>query len=571
MKYLVILLLVVLSLYAKTYDKLTFRGEGIDFLVGDFSTSTLYKVIGKEYPPFYTPWRDDPTFKESEMEDYQTRLNEYCQSLGYYKADINITAKEDYIDVNIQKNAPIKVDSITISPSKELRRGILFKKGSVFNTASFTATKKGLERYLQEEGYPRYSFDAKAYVDVDAYKVDLDFHVDKNVSTKLGETTINGRGDVDEVIIREQIAFKEGDQYDIRKLEKTYDDIYDLGVYDYILVEPELDSNASQVPVRLDLKMGDTKFIKGSIGYNTDEGARGAISWTDKNFFGNLKVFDIGIKATQIGYEAYNIFYNPRIMLPVVGKITFENDINYRHYEYDTFDETTLQNRVTFGKKAFGLEHYFGLLTEYSEIDAKVASAEDESGNFFLNSLFYRLLIDKRDSMIDATKGYYIALYLEKSMTGIGSDIDYFKSLLEMRYIKSVGSRWIFGAKTRIGAIDADVPIFKRYFTGGSTTNRGYDYRDLGPKDSAGVPLGGVSLVDLMFEARYRVWQKLYLVGFYDTSMLSLEPHKFDDEFYGSYGVGVRYTTPIGPFRLDFGFPQEADGFTFHVSIGQVF
>ena len=571
MKYFVILLLLIVPLSAKVYDKLTFKGKGIDFLVGDFSTSTLYKVIGKEYPPFYTPWRKDPTFGENEIAEYQKRLIEYCQSLGYYKAKIDITPKEDVIEVDIQRNAPIKVTSIKVAPAKELKKGILFKVGDTFDTATFTASKKGLERYLQEEGYPKYRFDAKAYVDVDAYRVDLDFHVDKNSSITLGDTSIAGRGDVDEEIIREQIAYKRGDRYDIRKLEKTYDNLYELGVYDYILVQPQLESNATQVPVDIDLKMGDTKFLKGSIGYNTDEGARGAISWTDKNFLGNLKVFDIGIKATQMGYEAYNIFYNPRIMIPVVGKITFENDINYKKYRYDTFDETTLQNRVTFGKRLFGLEHYFGMLTEYSKIDAKVASAENESGNYFLNSLFYRLLIDRRDSMINAKNGYYIALYLEKSMKAIGSDLEYFKSLLELRYIKSYGSRWTLGAKTRIGMINEDVPIFKRFFTGGSTTNRGYEYRNLGPKDNAGIPLGGVSLVDVMVEARYRVWQKLWMVAFYDTSMLSPKAHTFDDDFYGSYGAGIRYTTPIGPVRLDFGFPQDKDGFAFHISIGQVF
>ncbi len=571
MKYILLLLLLLHFLEAKSYEKLTFRGEGIDFLMGDFSSSSLYNVIGKPYPPFYTPWRAKPTFKSNEIEEFQTLINEYFQSFGYYKADINITEKDDYIDVNIHKNAPIKVTSIKIEPATELRKGILFKEGSAFNTASFTATKKGLERYLLEEGYPKYAFDAKAYVDLDAYEVKLDFHVDKNASYKLGQTNIVGREDVDEDIIREQIAYKVGDKYDIRDLEKTYDQLYELGVYDYILVAPKLDSNESEVPVDIELKMGETKFLKGSVGYNSNEGARGGISWTDKNFFGNLKVFDIGVKATQIGYEAYNILYHPRVILPYVGKITLENNIKYHKFSYDTFDESTLINRFTVGKKAFGLEHYFGLLTEYSKIDAKVASAENESGNYFINSLFYRLLIDKRDSMTNARNGYYVALYLEKSMKAIGSDLEYLKGLLELRYIKSYGDRWTVGSKIRVGAINEDVPIFKRFFTGGSFTNRGYEYRELGPKDGAGIPLGGVSLVDVMAEVRYRVWQKLSLVAFYDTSMLSKEAQKFDADFYGSYGAGVRYLTPIGPFRLDFGFPQDKDGFAFHISIGQVF
>ena len=571
MKYFVALLLMVVTLGAKTYQTLDFVGDGVDSVMGDFSTSTLYSVIGKPYPPFYTPWRSDPTFESRQIPKYEKLLTEYYQSLGYYRAEIMTQEKKDSLVIKIQKNAPIKVSSIKIHPAKELKKGILFKVGDRFNTANFTATKKGLERYLQEEGYPQYAFNAKAYVDVDAYKVSLDFMVDKNKTVRLGETSIVGRDDVDEEIIREKIAYKKGDTYDIRKLEKSYDDIYELGVYDYILLDPKLDSNASEVPVELSLIKGETQFVKGAIGYDTNDGARGSISWIDKNFFGNLKVFDIGIKVSQRGYEAYNIFYNPRIMIPLIGKITFENNINFHKFRYKTFDETVALNRMTLGKRAFGLEHYFGLLTEYSKIKAKTASAENESGNYFINSLFYRLLVDKRDSMTNARNGYYVALYIEKSMKSIGSDLEYLKGVLELRYLKSFGAKWTFGSKLRVGAINDNVPLFKRFFTGGSFTNRGYEYRELGPKDSASIPLGGTTLVDAMMEIRYRVWGKLSLVGFYDTSLLSSQSEDFKDRFHGSYGAGIRYLTPIGPFRLDFGFPQREDGFAFHISIGQVF
>jgi len=189
LKYLVVLLLIFVQLSAKTYDKLEFRGEGIDFLMGDFSSSNLYKVIGKPYPPFYTPWRADPTFDTKDIKKYQTLLKEYFQSYGYYKAAIEIRAKKDYIDVHIRKNEVIKVASIMIAPAKELRKMILFRVGDAFNTATFTASKKRLERYLLEKGYPQYTFDAKAYVDLDAYEVKLVFKVDKHKAVKLGKST----------------------------------------------------------------------------------------------------------------------------------------------------------------------------------------------------------------------------------------------------------------------------------------------------------------------------------------------------------------------------------------------
>ncbi len=573
MKKIVVLLFIsVVMLFSKEFEKLEFRGEGIDFLMGTFSSSNLYKVIGKPYPPFYTPWRDDPTFDDTKLDKYKELITDYFNSHGYYNVELNSTVKKDKIVIDIHKNEPIRIKSIKVHPTSKLSRYLPYKEGDVFTTEGFKTSKKSIERALLENGYPRYSFDAKAYVDLDLYEVNLDYHADKNKTVKLGKTFIEGREDVDEEIIKEAITYKEGNRYDIRELEKTYDNIYEYGVYDYITVEPQVDKNGSTVPVDIKLKMGNTKFIKNSFGYNTDTGARGSLSWIDKNFFGNLKVFDIGLIVSEQGYEIYNTFYNPRIILPYIGKIDFKNEINYHKIDYDSYEERGWVNRLTFGKKAFGLEHYFGLLTESNKIKSKVAGTEDESGSYFINSLFYRLLVDKRDSMVNAKKGYYASLYLERSDKAIGSDLDYFKALVELRFIKSyMRDKLTFGLKTRIGSINSDVPTFKRFYTGGSITNRGYDFQQLGLKDAKGVPRGGVSLVDILSEVRYEVYPKLSGVLFYDSSMLSLEPHKFDDDFHDSWGVGVRYLTPIGPFRLDFGFPRDENDWTFHVSIGQVF
>ena len=571
-RFIFLLIFAIVAANAKEFKTLNFKGEGIDFLMGTFSSSNLYKVIGKPYPPFYTPWRDDPLFYDNEVTEYEEVIREYFYSHGFYNAEVNSTIGEDKIIIKINKNDPIKIKEIKVYPTNGLSKYLPFKEGDVFTTDGFKESKKILERKLLEEGYPRYFFDAKAYVDLDLYEVKLDYKVDKNESVILGETSIQGRGDVKEVIITEVITYKKDKPYDIRELEKTYDNIYEYGIYDYILVEPKLDYNGSIVPVDIKLKMGNTKFIKNSFGYNTDTGPRGSLSWVDKNFFGNLKVFDVGFKISTLGYEVYNIFYNPRIMLPYVGKINFKNEINYHLIKYDSYTEKGIVNRVTFGKKAFGLEHYFGLLTEISKIKSKVDGTLDESGSYFINSLFYRLLIDKRDSKVDAKKGYYASLYLEKSDKILGSDLDYLKALVELRYIKSYfHNKLTFGLKTRIGSINSDVPTFKRFYTGGSFTNRGYDFQELGLKDSKGVPRGGVSLVDILSEVRYELFSKFTMVAFYDTSMLSVEPNTFDDKFYDSWGLGVRYLTPIGPFRLDFGFPIEEDGWTFHISIGQVF
>ncbi len=566
-------------LEAKEFKTLEFQGEGIDFLVGTFSSGKLYETIGKKYPPFYTPWRSDPTFDDSEIKKYKELLKKYFQSFGYYKVSIAHEIKDNKIILHIKKNKPIRVSSIVVKPSSDMRKLVEFKKGDIFTTDGFKSSKSAIERNMLENAHPKYDFDAKAYVDLEDYQVRLDFMVDKNGSYNFGNTTIEGRTNVLEDIIREQIVYKEGKPFNILDLEDTYDRLYELGIYDYILVKPNLDVNKTNLPMHIKLKKGETKFLKSSIGYNTDTGARGSFSWIDKNFLGNLKVFDIGVLASEEGYEIYNLFYNPRILVPILEKITLENRVSYSDYDYESYEEKLFENRLTFGKRVFNtrshkLDHYFGLLTERSFIKSKIDDTQNESGNYFINSLFYRLLLDKRDSLVNAKNGYYINLYIEDSLIALGSDFNYLKSLLEFRYIKTYHELITFGIKTRLGRISNDVPIFKRFYSGGSFTNRGYNYQELGDKDRKGVALGGVSLVDILSEVRYEIFDKFSLVGFYDTSTLSLEPDNYSGKFYHSVGTGIRYITPIGPLRLDFGFPlddKDRGDWVFHVSIGQVF
>ncbi len=567
----------LLSLKAKEFKTVEFTGEGIDFLVGTFSSGKLYEAIGKKYPPFYTPWRSDPLFYDNEIKEYKKLLKAYFQSFGYYKVSINDEIKSDKIILNIKKNSPIRVSSINVKPYVDMKKFVEFKEGDIFTTDGFKSSKSAIERNLMENAHPKYSFDAKAYVDLEDYQVRLNFMVDKNGSYNFGNTTIEGRTNVKEDIIREQIVYKEGKPFNILDLEDTYDRLYELGIYDYILVKPDLKSNKKNIPMHIKLKKGETKFLKSSVGYNTDTGLRGSFSWIDKNFLSNLKVFDLGLLASQEGYEVYNLFYNPYIIVPFLEKITLENRVSFSDYDYESYKEKLFENRLTFGKRvhnerSFKLDHYFGLLTERSFIKSKIDDSENESGNYFINSLFYRLLLDKRDSQVDAKHGYYVNLYIENSLIALGSDFNYFKSILELRYIKTYHEKLTFGIKTRVGRISNDVPIFKRFYSGGSFTNRGYNYQELGNKDSKGVALGGVSLLDILSEVRYELFDKFSLVGFYDTSTLSLDTDSYTEKFYPTIGTGIRYLTPIGPLRLDFGFPLEDRGeWVFHISIGQVF
>ncbi|CAA6820605.1 MAG: Unknown protein [uncultured Sulfurovum sp.] len=549
---------------AQTLSKIEFNGD-VDLITGEFDRSTLLKICHIEYPPIYKFWKATPSFEASQVPDFVASLEQYAKSMGYYKAKISSRIEGDGIYLNIQKNTAIKTASVNLD--SEFNTLALVKKNERFKTTDFTETKNKIRAYLSENGYPQHQFKAKAFVDLEAYKVDVNFSIQKGKKHYFGVTELNNSSEVKSGLIKEKIFYKEGELFNILKLEDTYDNIYRLGVFERIKIEPDFNETNTTVPIDIALKQGKTKEFSSNLGYDTEDGARGGVSYVDHNFFGNLRRFEAKAVVSERGYEAKTSYYDPSLENPFLGDFSFLNELGYSEWDYDAYVENLFVERITFGKKLFDLEHFFGFQLEHSEIESGIPTFL--SGNYLINSLFYRLVIDKRDSVMNAKNGYYTSLYLEKSMKQLGSEIDYFKVLAEARYIKTFDPL-VLAAKVTLGSISEETPPFKHFFLGGAMSNRGYEYRDLG-EHSGDYPIGGLSIIDASFESRYYVTDAFSVVGFIDSSKMSQEVNDLSGQWYNSFGFGLRYLSVIGPLRLDVGYPTKGNKPALHLGIGQVF
>jgi outer membrane protein insertion porin family len=106
------------------------------------------------------------------------------------------------------------------------------------------------------------------------------------------------------------------------------------------------------------------------------------------------------------------------------------------------------------------------------------------------------------------------------------------------------------------------VRIFDRLFLGGSNNLRGFSFRDVGPRDVNGEPLGGQSMARATVEMTFPVIpDKARGAFFYDTGFVNVDPYDFSaDNIASDIGVGVRLNLPIGPLRIDYGWPIQKGG-----------
>ncbi|MEW5983547.1 MAG: POTRA domain-containing protein [Acidobacteriota bacterium] len=232
-----------------------------------------------------------------------------------------------------------------------------------------------------------------------------------------------------------------------------------------------------------------------------------------------------------------------------------------------------------------------------------------------LSSVAASAVRDTRDDAIDPGRGSLVGLNGELALQPIGSEVGFAKAFLQgFIYRHLPGDRRIVfagGARLGVGTgfprtVPAtgddgddivvgpdgtpfvvtlrDLPISKRFFAGGDTTVRGFQLDRLGAPDTFdrdGTPIGGHAEIILNAELRVAVWRDVGVAGFLDVgNVFAVVGDVSVGDLRGGTGFGIRYKSPIGPIRVDFGFKlgtlrtyntRREQRFALHFSIGQAF
>jgi outer membrane protein insertion porin family len=187
---------------------------------------------------------------------------------------------------------------------------------------------------------------------------------------------------------------------------------------------------------------------------------------------------------------------------------------------------------------------------------------------------------DRRDDSFNPSRGTFMSVVGEWAFPLFKTESDYLKAFLKYQYYYPIMTRLNFSATARIGLGRGRIPVPERFFAGGSNSFRGERIDQLGPKDPlTNMPVGGKAMVLLNLEMRFPLFQSLPdLAGavFYDIGQVFSKRKDFSlFNFQGAVGVGLRYRTPLGPFRFDLGWnvddpKKKGRPFAF-ITIGNVF
>jgi len=551
------------------------------------------------------------------------KLKELYQDNGYADAQITdvkidrLGKKYVVVTIYITEGPQYHVGTVTIEglhivSEPNFRKVIKVTEGKVFSPQKLQKDIKSVEDAYGVAGYA----DAKVNVETAPAGpglVNLSYKVDEGIQSFVEHINISGNSRTKDKVLRREIILSPGDVFDTVRVDISKKRLEGLQYFERV------DTYASDtaVPGRKDLNVvvqekrtGNLNF---GLGFSTTDGLLGFAELSQGNFdIMNWKTFTgAGQKfraRIQLGTETKNAsvelsepyFLDQRLAFG--GRLFFDeydyySDVyNQRDYGFDIFMRKPITNFLSV-KLDYTIQEIDIYDINSSLISTELQDLINQEGAYNLESrVTLGLTYDTRDSAFLTRKGtrvdfttYVAGGPLGGSVQVYGFDLDaaqYFHlpydTILLLNGEVGVVSNW--GSDSPGGI----VPIFDRLYLGGASTLRGFKFRDVGPKDGNGDAIGGNTLARFTIEYTIPIIERVRFAVFYDGGFVnpgswSFSPEKvptsnggFSGGFNQDIGIGVRLDLPIGPLRLDYGFPIEEDTWSsksgqFQFSVGYQF
>ncbi|MBD3376709.1 BamA/TamA family outer membrane protein [candidate division KSB1 bacterium] len=607
MQRLLILILFLLSgviLYAQegyTIKSLKFSGNTT------FSDGRLKEQIATNSQSFLNKvlfWKDPPTFSEAEFSRDIEFLTRFYQRQGFLFVEIDSQVVADHdeqvvnLEVTIQENTPIRVDSLSFSFShvdhfnkehfnrvrEKNELDLTLRPGERFRDQAFMNDRETIAQIFTENGYPTVKVNSEPALNPQKHSIDLKYVIDTGERCLYGELIVRGNDWTPKKSIVKQLTFERGDIFRQSDLEDSQRQIFQLGLFEYVSVRALVDQIEGQyIPIEIQIKQAPRITSRLGVGYGREEEFRTFVKMELLGMLGRDRRINLSVRHSQLEpINASAQWIKPAFLFPR-AQITVNPF--YRKEREPGFSVQRVGASVlyqqNFRKFTYGFVQY---TLEQDQLDVSTLTRQEALSNYQKSlynksSLRLSLTRDSSQPLFSPQTGSYRALTLALSGLGFESDFHYASYLFEWRRYHPVFDETVFAWRIKIGSMwailgDQVTPIEERFFTGGSQSNRGWARSRLGPQNSAGRPVGGNSLLETSIEFRIPVWNKFSVVVFTDAGKVWRPSMTWNLSESGiAVGGGLRYSTPIGPIRLDVGYPVSEGDYTpqFHISVGQAF
>ena len=558
-----------------------------------FKDAHIIKVMKSRTSGFFR----SGVYKKDVVDDDMERIKHFYKKEGFLDIEVNYevvsqeTGRKRWIELAVHVDegrkyiaGDVKIVGNKVFSEEQLKSLLKMRPGNTFTDVALHTEIGSIQDYYFDKGYIMAKVRPDTLLNLQTDRIDISYNVVEGEVCYVNKVNVRGNTKTKDIVIRRELRIHPGDRYDGVKLKKSKERLYNLGFFEDITFDIEESSVADRKDMLVEVKESKTGEFSFGGGFSSIDRVIGFIEVEQRNFdLLNFPTFtgdgqDLKLRA-EFGSvrKNYLLSWTEPWIFDYPLSFGFDLYASERNRSGSTgyaYDETKEGGAIRLGKEFTDyIRGDFTYRLESVDISDLSTSAsqelKDELGKKTISSVFFQLTRDTRDNRFNPKTGMVASGSIQVAGGPIGGDRDFAKFFSSVSRYSSIGP-FVLELKLRDGIVTSfggagRVPIYERFFAGGTYTIRGYKERDIGPKDVSGDAIGGGIILLGNAELTFPIIKNIKGAFFIDTGNVWYRPDSKPKKGYSSSGIkagigtGVRINTPIGPVKLDFGFPLNAD------------
>jgi len=554
-------------------DKIIFIGNSA------FSAGKLKGLMGTSEESILSWVTSAGDLNEENLNQDMATLGSFYHNHGYVQArigepEIRFEEAGIVITIRIVEGPQFKVGEVTMSgdliiPPEQLLGKLTIFKEEYYNRDVLRLDVISLTDIYADEGYANVDIVPRIEQDPEQLLVNITFDIAKGKQVYFEEIIISGNSKTRDKVIRRQLQVYEQELYGGRRLKRSIRNLYRLDFFEDIKVDTVKGSADDKMKLLIDVTEKNTGAFSFGAGYGNVENLFLTASISERNLFGRAQT--LALKG-QFGAKTRKFtlsFTEPWLFdIPLSAGI----DIYNWNYNFSTYDKDSVGAKVRLGYPVIDFTRinltYTYDIADIKNVDDNAANdIKNDAGENIKSSITTSLRYDSRNDRFHPTQGSTHSGSYE--FAGIGGTVGFNKIIGETGWYfpliwKTVGV--LHGKTGYVKELEGKtLPDYEKFYMVGIDALRGFERDDLSPQDKNGNEIGGNKFVQANAEIRFPLVPQagVYGVVFFDTGDIYAQDEDIElDKLRESAGVGIRWLSPMGPVRLEYGWildPKPSD------------
>ncbi len=571
-----------------------------------FSDRVLRKQMKTKGKTLISIFDKSGRLDETQLQQDLDSIREWYQDHGYIDVDVKDVRKER------SKNGPIIITIVinegpqyhvgkliitgqVVASADKIRALVKMKEGSIYSPKQLRDDAKALADAYGSGGYVDVVISPEG-TPAGSAVIDVHYKIEEGARSFVQRVNITGNTRTKDKVIRREVLVAPGDVFNTVRVETTKKRLENLGYFSKVETYPEDTDIAGRKDLTILVEEKRTGSLSFGGGFSTIDQLVGFVELTQGNFditnwpglTGGGQKFRMRVQYGSVRKDFVLALTEPYFLdrrLSLSGQLFFNeadylsSEYNQRNYGFALEVRTPLNrlNQYMYATVGYRLQDV-DILNVSSTASPQIQAAE---GSTVESEILTSVVFDHRDSPIITRHGQRVSLSPYVGGGFLGGDVQIYGLDLEGSQYFLFPGDLILLINSEVATVDSwgsgsDVPIFERLYLGGSNNLRGFPFREVGPKDVNGEPLGGNTMARTTVELTFPIIEKARGAIFYDMGFVNGAAWSFGfDHVASDVGVGLRLDLPIGPLRIDYGYPIQRDGYNgggkFNFSVGYQF